>query len=272
MAFKGKSTIELRNAKTGEVEQLVKDENMVTNAVANFANPPDSIVREFGTYSAGFPEMADLMTPLTTQALQGIILFDKNITEDPNIIIPNASQLNQVGCASDATNSNANYRGVLNIAETKSLENGYLYVWDFATDKANGTIKSVALSSPAGAYFGSDVGSSDPSNEPISCRFRGLRSGITSKAILTSMTVSFDWKIGSYGAQLCAGVDKFNYPIGSFEKDTYLFLQPPSGGPTSYIFHKCKINNSKLCLKDRRTEERTQITVMTNGARLSMCP
>jgi hypothetical protein len=36
-------------------------------------------------------------------------------------------------------------RGSLNTTESGAVENGYKFVWDFATDKANASINSLAL-------------------------------------------------------------------------------------------------------------------------------
>ena len=39
--LKGVATIQLFNSETGELEQEVKEENMITNAIQQVLNPPD---------------------------------------------------------------------------------------------------------------------------------------------------------------------------------------------------------------------------------------
>lgn len=148
MAFKGKSTIELRNAKTGELEQRVEDENMVTNAVYNLINHHEEFNR-----NAYQNNIASVLNPLIDECFSGLLLFEKNITEDVNSIFPIAEN-KPVGHAGGAYTGNDLTRGNLNVTETKVLENGKRYVWDFNTDRSNGTIRCVSLTSFAGGQGG----------------------------------------------------------------------------------------------------------------------
>ena len=51
-----------------------------------------------------------------------------------------------VGYASNDVNATTNImRGSMNLTETKKLDNGYRFVWDFTTSQANGTISCIAL-------------------------------------------------------------------------------------------------------------------------------
>lgn len=266
--LKGKSVIELRNAKTGELEETIEDENLVTNALQNLANPPDFIKRAYGENS-GFVEMPFIMTPLTTTCLQGLMLFDKNIVEDVNNIIPNAAELNQVGCASTSEANTMPYRGVLNATETLDLANGRRFVWDFATDRGNGTIRSVCLTSPAAGFYGSDIGMGplDDNFYPSSIR-RPLISGSDANVFKSSTS---GYGESSWRA-IVFGTGVFTYPIGSFEENIFLFLEPVLNGPTSYRFQKVHLDYSKLSLKSRGVTTRTEHTVTTNWAKLSQYP
>lgn len=152
MAFKGKSTIELRNAETGELEQRVEDENMVTNAVYNLINHHYDLFYD-NTYWNEKPWWP--MSPILKQCYSGILLFSGNLTEDvENIIAP--ADVKQIGYAQNQYTGTNPERGNLNVSESKEINDGkgYRYVWDFATDKANGTIRSVALTSLAGGKIG----------------------------------------------------------------------------------------------------------------------
>lgn len=152
MAFKGKSTIELRNAETGELEFKTEDENMVTNAVYNLINHHYDLFYDNTCWNEKpwWP-----MSPILKQCYSGILLFSGNLTEDvENIIAP--ADVKQIGYAQNQYTGANPERGNLNVSESKEINDGkgYRFVWDFATDKANGTIRSVALTSLAGGKIG----------------------------------------------------------------------------------------------------------------------
>lgn len=150
MAFKGKSTIELRNAETGELEQRVEDENMVTNAIENLVN-----YKRLYQFTGNNPDIANWITPLSNNCFGGLLLFEKNITEDPNIILPTADNKN-IGRAAGQYSGTDKYRGTFNGTESKEINDGkgYRFVWDFPTDKGNGTIRCACLTSYAGGSVG----------------------------------------------------------------------------------------------------------------------
>lgn len=149
MAFKGKSTIELRNAETGELEFKAGDENMVTNAAANLMNGTQLFPNIPNFSSSGRREIF----PLLDKLFSGLLMFEKNIVEDPNVMgMPYGNRC--VGHAHDVYTGLDPYTGTINNSETTVLENGKRYVWDFPTDKGNGTIRSVALTSSIGGCVG----------------------------------------------------------------------------------------------------------------------
>lgn len=70
-----------------------------------------------------------------------------------------------VAYASNDVNSTSNTaRGSLNQTESKALDNGYKFVWEFTPSQGNGTISAVALTSKQGGQnaFGSLVGDASP--------------------------------------------------------------------------------------------------------------
>ena len=75
-----------------------------------------------------------------------IMLFDENIEENPEIIFKPVN-VNIVGHAGSAYSGTNVMRGSYNTNESGEIENGYRHVWDFGTDKANGTIKCLSLTS-----------------------------------------------------------------------------------------------------------------------------
>lgn len=153
MRYKGRTVIELKNVKTGEVE-IHEDENMVTNAIADFFSHN---IEAMLFNMAGAPgDMNGVMIPICKNAIGGILLFADPIAEDANAYYaPSANPC--TGYASNDVNATANVmRGSMNLTETTKLDNGYKFVWDFATSQANGTISCVALTHRLGGigYMG----------------------------------------------------------------------------------------------------------------------
>ncbi len=154
MQLIGKTEITLTDVKTGKVD-VIDDENMITNAISRvFDNNIEgmffNIDGERGTNWAGS------LLPICGYALGGILLYTDPLEENENNIY--APSINPcVGYANMEVNSTANVmRGSLNVAESEKIENGYKYVWDFATSQANGTISAVALTHRNGGigYWG----------------------------------------------------------------------------------------------------------------------
>lgn len=154
--LQGVCEIELRDEK-GVVVQKTKDKNMFTNAISNVINADfTKINRLLGSdYSTN-----NLLrfSPILSKAIGGIYLFNEVQDENTDNIIPNFSKL--TGCASMSKSVIDNtYSGLLNINESSIIYNdhadviGVKFVFDFPTDRSNGTIKSVSLCSDAGARY-----------------------------------------------------------------------------------------------------------------------
>lgn len=158
MKLKGTMTIELTDSTTGEVE-TVTEENMITEAVNDIfsCNP-------FGVfYNAGETlnavEWQNTLLPICPKLIGGILLFSKSLTEDVANIYPPTDNL-PIAYASNDVNSTTNTaRGSLNQTESKALDNGYKFVWEFTPSQGNGTIAAAALTSCWGGQngFGSSV-------------------------------------------------------------------------------------------------------------------
>ena len=145
MAIKGKSVIELYNPNT-KIKQRYEDENIVTNAFKYI----------FGqNICAGANQtFMDNFLPLYKKGIGGIILFDSQIEENPNIVVAP----NTVGCtgyaSTDAYSGSDLSRGGMNKNETSLIDNGMKFVWDFATSQANGDIACVSLTHEKGGKVG----------------------------------------------------------------------------------------------------------------------
>ncbi len=147
--LKGRSVIELRDVHTGQVEKY-EDENLVTEAVRDVLN---CNIKGMLYNNPGVDSIhgEDWMLPLKKNLMGGILLYQNELEEkEDNIYAPLSNPL--IGYASDdANNTEDACRGSRNLTESKEVDGGYRFVWDFATSQANGTISSICLTStPAG--------------------------------------------------------------------------------------------------------------------------
>ena len=159
MKLKGTMVLELTDGATGEVE-TVTEENMVTEAVNDILgmNPMGVFYSE--ERLADVLSWNDVLLPVCPNMVGGILLFSKALEEDVGHIYELSDNL-PVAYASNNVNTTANAaRGSLNQTESKVLEDGYKFVWEFTPSQGNGTIAAVALTSAQGGQngYGSLVG------------------------------------------------------------------------------------------------------------------
>lgn len=155
--LKGVTTIQLFDAKTGELQQEVREENMITNAIENILNPPDYLATGLNTAGTDLAvNMREIVEPVYSKMLNGIMIFDKNIDEDVNITMPpfDCKEIGHAGGVNGVSGSEYSRIGTYNSAESGSITNGYRHVWDFGSDRANGVIACVCLTSNAGGNVG----------------------------------------------------------------------------------------------------------------------
>jgi len=215
----GITEIELTDVKTGEKECYV-ERNMVTNAVADLLKgvPPFYLPTEISTN----------FFPLWQKAMGGVVLFDPTLEENADQYYEPYT-VKKVGYASDgASNLTDPKRGSRNVLESEVLENGVKMVWDFTTAQANGTIKSVCLTSSKGGEgeYGSDAGL------PISYeRFitPNMSSNYYSYAVETDrppISVEYDklnktyQLVSLYQESSAIVIRKYNYPTGDISQTT----------------------------------------------------
>jgi len=161
MKLKGNMTIELKDVNFGEVI-TVTEENMVTEAVNYILgqNP----LGTFYKVSSSYDEINwnGNLLPICPNMIGGILLFSNALEERTDNIYSLSGNL-PVAYASNDVNATANLaRGSMNLNESKALENGYKFVWEFTATQGNGTIAAVALTSAQGGKnaYGSTVGDS----------------------------------------------------------------------------------------------------------------
>ncbi|MGC2873071.1 hypothetical protein ACDL92_07295 [Ihubacter sp. mB4P-1] len=164
MKLKGTMVMELTDTNTGDVETIT-EENMVTNAVNHLLgiNPMAAMYNAAGEYD-GQMIWNNEMLPICPNMIGGILLFPKAVTENADNIYLSSDNF-PVAYASNDVNATANTkRGSMNLTESKALENGYRFVWEFTPSQGNGTIAAVGLTSKHGGAnaYGSDVAVDTP--------------------------------------------------------------------------------------------------------------
>lgn len=141
--LKGKTVIELTDVHTGEKEVHV-DENLVTEAVADVlgVNIQGAMYNNTNFNNANGENW---LLPIYKNLTGGVLLYQNEIEEDAaNIYAPLDNPL--IGYASDDANDTTDTkRGSRNLTESKAVDGGFKYVWDFATSQGNGTIAAVCL-------------------------------------------------------------------------------------------------------------------------------
>ena len=145
--MKGKTIIELTNVKTKKKEVL-KDDNLVTDVLEKILTlNPNGLLTNINK---------DTFYPIVEKIVGGILLFKDKITEDKNTSFVSTSN-ECIGYAGQVEGVQENpLQGSFNKQESKATSNGYKFVWDFGTSKANGKISSVCLTNAkaGGGYFG----------------------------------------------------------------------------------------------------------------------
>lgn len=147
--LKGKTTFELTDVNTGEVE-VIEDSNMITNGLQDFL----ATYGYFGCDVLSNDKMG--ASSLWVNALGGLFLFDSRLDENvENTFMP--AGVKMIGNGSkDMSNSGAvTELGSYNTSESGLQSDGSVkFVYDFSTQQANGNIACACLTSKIGGYIG----------------------------------------------------------------------------------------------------------------------
>ena len=209
MGIKGKTTFELTDVNTGNVEKI-EDTNMVTNALQNF-------LETYGMFVNNPLDNGDMRNKrLWKNLLGGLFLFDKNIEENADTTFMPAG-VSMVGNGSiDISNSGEVMElGSYNAVESGVQDDGSIkFVYDFSTQQANGTISCACLTSANGGYIG--MGNSSGkyllnSNRPVF----GMQSGIAANRPV-------NWTYGDNGRIASC------FAYSSYDDDTIHYVDPSS--------------------------------------------
>ena len=154
--IKGKATIQIIDEKSGEMVREIHEENMITNAVDTILNPPDYIETGMDTENdRSYNPLRDFLGNLADTAFRGVIVCRDKIPEDGNnMMLPWTNE--EVGHAGISNTNTDTTIGTYNQNESGRIENGkgYRHVWDFASDKANGEIGCICLTTKDGGTSG----------------------------------------------------------------------------------------------------------------------
>lgn len=147
--LKGKTTFELTDVNTGEVE-VIEDSNMITNGLQEF-------LRTYGYFGCDVLSDETVRTnSLWVNLLGGLFLFDTALDEDVNNTFMPAG-VKMIGNGSkDVSNSGAvTELGSYNTTESGLQSDGSIkFVYEFNTAQANGNIACACLTSKVGGYIG----------------------------------------------------------------------------------------------------------------------
>lgn len=159
--LKGKTTIQLFDAKTGEKTDEVTKTNLVTNAVRNALGGAFNHLASGNAWSKGAVGMRSLYNlpegKSFAQALYGgVLIFSKPIIEDVDHCLPTIEEIKSfIGSANQsASDGSDSFRGSINEGESEIGTNYVKFVWDFKTNECNGDIASICLTSDCGGAVG----------------------------------------------------------------------------------------------------------------------
>lgn len=149
MGIKGKTTFELTDVNTGEVE-VIEDSNMITNALQEF-------LTTYGYFGCDILNNDTMRNnSLWVNLLGGLFLFDTALDEDVNnTFMPAGVKMIGNGSKDVSNSGTVTELGSYNTTESGTQSDGSIkLVYDFNTAQANGTIACACLTSKIGGYSG----------------------------------------------------------------------------------------------------------------------
>lgn len=135
----GKATLIFTDKGTGLVVKRVEEHNMVTNALNSIFSLPPQIA-----YDKSARYVFNGFLPMYENALKGLVLFGDTIPQNAYDYML-GGKYSVLATAGDAYSGADAMRGTFNANQSGEIENGYRFVWDFAPEKAVGTIKALSL-------------------------------------------------------------------------------------------------------------------------------
>lgn len=145
--MKGHAKIELKNVETGEVK-VYEEDNLITNFFAHLSRNLGPTNQQLFNSSNSSTDGIPNNQPTAKSLFGGILLWDNEIEEDADqIYVPADVSMLGHATADLAYEGSEPELGSYNSAESGLLPDGsgYKFVFDFETNQANGTIKSMSL-------------------------------------------------------------------------------------------------------------------------------
>lgn len=228
--LKGKTTIELTDVNTGE-KKVYEHHNTITKSLEKLLKDHGSLMDPRYLFTSNG---VSSLYPYRTNALGGLLLFDNEIDPKNGETIFAPTSASMVGCGVYDKTSTNNVRGSYNSSESyyNSQEKSMKYVYDFATNQANGTIKSVCLTSAAGGYGGYENENnvctlSDDSNNFAYARFACTPTLTIGERVLFAIDLTND-KCYYHNITSITNIDVYTYNAGLYNKR--IFHNPLNAG------------------------------------------
>ena len=161
MSLHGHTRIELTNVHTGAVEVVEKD-NTITSAVTDIFNGYGGYLNKAAMMWRGGVDDAYVPKDLVSLFYGGLLLYDRPLGGG-GLFAPAAAGITGTALVKQVNSTTNTVRGSANLTETViDPANGIdTYVYEFATNQANGVIQSVCLTHPLGALFSEMVNAPD---------------------------------------------------------------------------------------------------------------
>ena len=175
MNIKGKTIIELTDAKTGKLVQRTEDDNMLTNALSLFYK------------QGGITNPTAFNNNLRSDALQyllgGVFCLDTALTESADVVrVPKGVTMIANGVRDVLNSGNPTEMGSWNETESGWQQDGsYKMVYDWTTSQGNGTIACVCLTSKYYGYEG--IGNKSLTRKTTNPLSPSTYNAITGKAV-----------------------------------------------------------------------------------------
>lgn len=158
MALKGVCEIELKD-ENGNIVKKTRDKNMLTNALSRLLNPDMFMLNLLYATNIYMYEFYNTKLPILDKLIGGILLFNQTQDEKADNVTYSANDVIGSGSVMTKLIPDDNRIGTFNKEESSIIKDsngndiGIKFVWDFATNQCNGTIRSVSLTSGLSGEF-----------------------------------------------------------------------------------------------------------------------
>ena len=251
MKIKGIAKVQLFDENNKVVHEK-EEENIITDGINRLLAPKSFMFAKgpsVNYYKNCFGELLTTDSPkgyLPLYSLfQGILLFSDFIPENANTVLPPDPRKNMAYAGNEYALSNKN-RGTYNANESGEIQDGYRHVWDFATDKANGEIKCLCLTTPIGGNLGwTQI---DGMKENNTAAVVGWTAGIACSDYTNDS--SNNGKVENVHNFYLPGVCCYHYNCTNLETENFICIAPGEDAKNNVYLVKTS-NSKKLKLTDK---------------------